>query len=206
MLLFAYYIILVAIDITAYSLAISSTTNIEAAVKREFACEWFPRPHDPNFKCPKDYLAANLADGLSVVTFILLGLFPCLNLLYAVNFTEIKSKCRACYKRFSSSSGESRSRATSTSAAKEESPFSLRKRLYTFNDKRSNSSKGIDIPSKEQNGSRNMTNSKSKVQNGVSSSSNGSVPDLPTQIKLQNSKLLLISTKEQNGSVDISEI
>ena len=227
MLLFAYYIILVAVSITSYSLAISGTSGIKDAITKEFTCEWFPRPHDPNFKCPKDYLTANIADELSVMTFILLGLFPCLNLLYAINFTEIKSKCHACYKRFSSLSGDYPSKPTSsTSAAKsEDSPFSLRRRLSFsfFNDGPRLSVisgtllRGLDIPLKEQNGvnGSSMANGESKgskeqnvapkVNGTITKQNSVSAPDLTAQIKLTNSTLLIYA-KERTGSVDISRL
>lgn len=136
-----YYIIFSIIDITAYTISSSVIDNAAKAIQKEFLCEL--EPHDLTQECPKDYLAYNFTDGFSVTTYILLALFNCMNLLFAVNLSEIKAKCHRCFKFFS---GDFRSRSMTTSAARDnlDTPFSLRKNIsYSINNSSKQQANGV---------------------------------------------------------------
>ena len=102
------------------------------AITDNFLCESVRT--DPNATCPQEFHNYRVTEVLSLVTFCLLGLFPMVNLLFAVNIEEVRVK----FKRWCGGKNNSRSRTASTSLTQptppDSPPFSLRRnKSYTLN-------------------------------------------------------------------------
>lgn len=136
LIIFFYYIILGIIDIIGFSINVTTASSVRKSIEANFFCESFRS--DPSYNCSKDYLDIRLADGFAVVTYVLLALFTYVNLLFALNFREIKSKFKKCIIRWASEEYRTKMTMTTASADKPDSPFTLRKKL-TYSMGRGNS-------------------------------------------------------------------
>lgn len=128
-----YYILLASVDLIAFSITSTFLNDLITAITNNFACELFRT--DPNVTCPRDFESIRLTEGFSILTFFLLGMFPFVNLLFAINIAEVKSKFKNWCSRY-----DSRERTASTSLksarAPDSPPFSLRRnRSYSLNTK-----------------------------------------------------------------------
>ena len=119
-----YYIILAAIDLIAFSITSTLLERLQNAIRDNWLCEAVRT--DPNQSCPREFESIRLTEAFSFITYCLLGLFPLVNLLFAVNIQEVKEK----FKRWCTTY-DSRSRTASTSlgatAIPDSPPFSLRR-------------------------------------------------------------------------------
>ena len=130
-LIFLYYIVLSSNNLISYTISSSFLNLFHDAITDNFLCESVRT--DPNTTCPEEFHNYRATEALSIVTFCLLGLFPLVNLLFAINVEEIRVK----FKRWFCNKKSSRSRTASTSIQNtppDSPPFSLRRnKSYTLN-------------------------------------------------------------------------
>jgi hypothetical protein len=100
LIVFCYYVLLAAISLTAFTL---STKNLPETVKNfleYFDCE--KDGHNSSDPCSRADFERLNNSALTTFSYILLGLFPVANLVYAVNVQELKAYCQ-CFSRKSKS-------------------------------------------------------------------------------------------------------
>ena len=116
--------------ILAYSITITTLDSVVDAIYESFQCELLRT--DLNKVCPKHYSSLRLGAALGIIVFIILGLFTYFNLLYALNFGEIKAKLLKCIGR-KADSGQSTRHTRQSVVDAPDTPFTLRRRLtYTI--------------------------------------------------------------------------
>ena len=84
---FCYYIILSTISMTAFTLATRNASTVVKNIGLYFLCE--QGGHDPDNPCMDDYIQQTYP-FLITLSFVLLGLFPVVNLIYVIDFKELK--------------------------------------------------------------------------------------------------------------------
>jgi len=94
LIIFCYYVLLGVIALTTFTIFTRNSTQFSGAVAEYWLCE--STGVNPENSC--DRLRESFQQlsfpGLSAVSYILLGIFPAVNLIFAVNFREIKQKFR----------------------------------------------------------------------------------------------------------------
>ena len=96
LIIFCYYVLLVVIALTTFTVATSNIGPFKAAVADYWRCEL--TGVDPENPC--DELRASL-EGLSFpvlssCSYILLWISPAVHLIFAVNISELKQKFKTC--------------------------------------------------------------------------------------------------------------
>ncbi len=82
-----YYIVLSTVALTAFTLSTRDTPALVRNIGLYFLCE--QRGHDPENPCSRDYIK-NSDSVLTTLSYVLLSLFPVVNLIYAINIRELK--------------------------------------------------------------------------------------------------------------------
>ena len=77
-------------------MVIRNLDAFDTQLDKYFVCEL--SGHDPSNPCDRSRFRLLSNPGLTAMTFILLGLFPLFNLIYALNYEELMKRCRACFK------------------------------------------------------------------------------------------------------------
>lgn len=96
LIVFCYYVLLAVIALTAFTFSIKNLTQSVKFILEHFDCE--RDGHNTSNPCSRsDFEALNNA-ALTSFSYILLGLFPIVNLVYAVNIQELKVYCR-CFRK-----------------------------------------------------------------------------------------------------------
>ena len=113
MIVFCYYILLAVVALTTFTIA---TRNGGLAITRifeYFTCE--QEGHIPGKCDEKRSRFQELSNpAWTTMSYILLGMFPMVNLIYAVNIQELKAFCQCCsWKRLTFSVSENPSTASS---------------------------------------------------------------------------------------------
>ena len=126
LLIFFYYVILVIIDVSLFTVSIANIEEITDAIQQNFLCEAVRT--NLSQECPKQYTEIRISDTLYFMTYLLLGLFSTVNLLFAVNVREIKLKIKSCLR----GRGDFRSRTGSTGVPTPDMPFSLQRGTSTL--------------------------------------------------------------------------
>ena len=117
LIIFCYYVLLVTIALTAFTVITRSIGQFAAAVADYWRCEL--TGVDPENPC--DGLIASFRQYTNPVltsfSYILWGLFPTVNLVFAVNISELKQKYKTCSSRLGKfySSEEKRTAASGSS-------------------------------------------------------------------------------------------
>ena len=130
LVVFVYYLILGYVDIIAFTVGISSSSQTGEYIEDNFECEALKT--DPDFVCPRRFEELSIATGISLPTYILLGFYPIVNLIFAINKSEVKVKM---VKWFPSVFTESYRMSTLSTSVKSspDTPFTLKRRLtYQF--------------------------------------------------------------------------
>lgn len=97
LIVFCYYVLLAVIALTAFTL---STKNFPKTIRlfaEYFNCE--RNGHNSSNPCSRSEFERLNNATLTSFSYILLGLFPIVNLIYAVNIQELKVYCR-CFRNF----------------------------------------------------------------------------------------------------------
>lgn len=102
-IILSYYVIFGVVGLTSYSAGLSARKEREEDLIEYFACE----ARGSGNSCSKSEVSQLDIESLVIVSFILTGLYPVVNLIYVIQVTELKQKC--CWWRrssnFASSSG-----------------------------------------------------------------------------------------------------
>ena len=99
LIVFCYYVLLASVSLMAFTISTRNLTRLSQLVGEYFSCEI--NGHDASNPCSRSEFEALSNAGLAGSAYILLGLFPIVNLLYAVNIQELKAVCR-CFRKRSS--------------------------------------------------------------------------------------------------------
>ena len=86
--MFSYYIVLSSVALTSFTLATSNVENLVSGIQEYFFCE--QGGFDPEDRCTRDY-QKHTSPYLTTISYALLGLFPVVNLIYAINLNELKA-------------------------------------------------------------------------------------------------------------------
>ena len=115
LIIFCYYVILGVITLTTPTLATKNEQRVAEEITLYFTCESLGA--EMNCDSQRSSYQELLNPALNCLSYILLGIFPAINLIFAVNTEELKQWCcRACRFHFFSVNGEL-SNATSASTA-----------------------------------------------------------------------------------------
>ena len=114
LIIFCYYVILGVIVLITFSFATRNDDRLLEEITGYFTCE-LPGI-DPQNPCDRSRYQSLLNPELNCISYILLGLFPVVNLIFAVNAEEIKQWC-ACARNFSLISTSRESPSTGSASA-----------------------------------------------------------------------------------------
>ena len=87
LIVFLYYVLLGVISLVSFGISIQTGSIYTSALKSYFACE---RTNPGNCDDERAAAAQSTFPGLTDTTYILLALYPLVNLVYAFNFNELK--------------------------------------------------------------------------------------------------------------------
>ena len=93
MIVFSYYIVLSSVALTTFTLSTRNIDILIRGIQEYFFCE--QGGFDPEDRCTRDYLKYAYP-SLSTISYALLGLFPVVNLIYAINLKELKAALNKC--------------------------------------------------------------------------------------------------------------
>ena len=96
LIVLCYYVVVASFSLTQYTVVIRNLDAFDTQLDKYFVCEL--SGHDPSNPCDRSRFRLLSNPGLTAMTFILLGLFPLFNLIYALNYEELMKRCRACFK------------------------------------------------------------------------------------------------------------
>ena len=85
--MFSYYIVLSSIALTTFTISIRNIDSFIKGVQIYFFCE--QGGFDPEHLCTRDYPKDD--PFLTATSYALLGLFPVVNLIYAIDLKELKA-------------------------------------------------------------------------------------------------------------------
>ena len=87
LVVFCYYVVLASVALTSFTLSIRNLPSFLRKLQTYFLCE--QRGHDPSNPCSRVFQEQSYP-LLATASFILLGMFPVVNMLYAVNLRDLK--------------------------------------------------------------------------------------------------------------------
>ena len=106
LIIFCYYIVLGTFALITFTLATKNGDRFSSEVVGYFTCEL--RGIDSDKPCDRSRFEALSHPVLNCISFILLGIFPGINLIFVVNVEELKRWCGRVHQfRLFSTSGES---------------------------------------------------------------------------------------------------
>ena len=115
LIIFCYYVILGVITLTTPTLATKNGQRVAEEITLYFTCESLGT--EMNCDSQRSSYQALLNPALNCLSYILLGIFPAVNLIFAVNTEELKQWCcRACRFHFFSVNGELSNAASASTA------------------------------------------------------------------------------------------
>ena len=107
LIIFCYYVLLGVIALTAFTYSIVNSNTLLDEYKKYFLCESKGIDSNNPEGCDRSGFENNKIPALTILSYILLGIFPAVNLIYAVNATELKQFCgRFKMVRFSTSTAD----------------------------------------------------------------------------------------------------
>lgn len=112
-IVFCYYVVLGVIALTTFTLATRNEERLLDEIRDHFLCEAPGTGAD----CPTTEFKALSFPWLNAISYILLGLFPAINLIFAVNIKELKQFCSCAARYQFSSSAQEHSSTASTGTA-----------------------------------------------------------------------------------------
>ena len=115
LIIFCYYVILGVIALTTFTLGTKNGQRVAEEIGLYFTCESLGT--ETNCDSERSSYQALLYPALNCLSYVLLGIFPAINLIFAVNATELKQWCgRARRFHLPSISGELSSTASASTA------------------------------------------------------------------------------------------
>ena len=88
MIVFVYYVVLAAIALTTFTLAVRNEESFSSAVLKYFECE--SRGVNANNSCDAYIFIKQEDVALTSLSYILLGLFPMVNFIFVINVQEFR--------------------------------------------------------------------------------------------------------------------
>ena len=79
------------INLTAFADFSRKFDLLQERLAKYFACERFG--HDPSNPCDRQPFEETLSSGLIILSYGFHGTLPLVNLVFAVNFNDLKAKC-----------------------------------------------------------------------------------------------------------------
>ena len=107
--------VLSVIALTSFTLVTRDVEEFTDEVTKYFICE--AAGVDPNNPCSRRGFEDLAVPAIPALSYILLGLFPAVNLIFAINLTELKQICGRA-RRFHFHSNASNSSATASTSIK----------------------------------------------------------------------------------------
>lgn len=95
----SYYVILTAFVLTSFTLSVRNIEPFAAELLRHFTCEQRGQNPENPMLCDRQRFRRLAYPEVTAAAFVLLGLFPVVNLVYVLNVKELKEKWKACRKR-----------------------------------------------------------------------------------------------------------
>ncbi len=92
----SYYIVFGVVGLTSYSAALHAREERTEDLTNYFVCEARGNTNG----CSKSDISQLDIESLVIVSFILIGIYPMVNLIYVIQIAELKQKC--CWWRYSS--------------------------------------------------------------------------------------------------------
>ena len=93
LIIICYYVLLGVVALTAFTQNLRTNTEFADELRKYFVCE--SKGIDPNSPeaCDRSGFERHQMPALTALAFILLALFPAVNLIFAVNSRELKQFC-----------------------------------------------------------------------------------------------------------------
>ena len=88
LIILCYCLVVASFSLTSYTVNIRDLESFDVQLKKYFRCE--SAGHDASNPCDRHEFEQFSTPSVTAVIFILLGFFPLFNLIYAVNFGELK--------------------------------------------------------------------------------------------------------------------
>lgn len=118
------------VGIIGFTYSVSSMEEVARYIEETLMCEAFRV--DLEFTCPKQYLEARISSTVALLTYIFLGVYPLVNLVFAVNKSELQVKFVTWFPSFFTESFRA-STLSSSIVGTPSTPFTMRRRLtYNF--------------------------------------------------------------------------
>ena len=86
-----YYVIVTVVGLSQFTLLMRNAEPFKRQLEAYFACEG--QSHDANQPCDRSNFEELTYPIVFCISLALIGLFPAVNLVYALNVQELKEKC-----------------------------------------------------------------------------------------------------------------
>ena len=103
LIIFCYYVLLFVIALTAFTDFTRTSTDIAAEIEEHWRCELSGVDSENACNERKASFEAPGYTALSSISYILMGLLPAVNLIFAVNISELRQKFRTWCSRITNS-------------------------------------------------------------------------------------------------------
>ena len=94
LIILCYYVLLVVISLTGFTVSLRSSGLYIGALLEYMQCE--ATGVDPENPCSRASFEEQTYPGLSTLAYVLLWIFPAVNLIFAVNISELKENFKTC--------------------------------------------------------------------------------------------------------------
>ena len=94
-----YYVVLTVFVLTSFTLSVRNIEPFSKELRGHFACEQLGQDPENPMLCDRQRFRRLAYPEVTAVAFVLLGLFPVVNLVYVLNVKELKEKWKVCCKR-----------------------------------------------------------------------------------------------------------
>ena len=126
LVVFVFYLILGYVDVIGFAVSTSSLDTVAKYIEENLQCEALRV--DPDYACPRRFEDIRIAGIFSLLSYILLGLYPIPNLLFAINKSEVQVKLVSWFPSLFTESFQSSTLSTSVKNV-QDTPFTMRRRL-----------------------------------------------------------------------------
>ena len=125
LIIFCYYVLLSVIAIIAFTLATRNVERFSSEIAKYFVCE--TDGHDSSQPCNRDIFENLTFPGITTISYVLLGISPAVNLLFAANIQEIKEIFSTCckFKQLITITNESSTMSSSVNSARNQNALKL---------------------------------------------------------------------------------
>ena len=128
LLVFVYYVLVGYVDIIGFTVTTSSLDVLLQYTQEHLLCEALRV--DPDYVCPKRFEEVRVSLALSLVAYVILGFYPIINLVFAINKSEIRVKFVNTFPSLFTESFRTSTLGSAMNAP--DTPFTMKRRL-TYN-------------------------------------------------------------------------